>query len=326
MKRHLTLWLPEERIDLWMKFTITKSNSDPAQNYSLHFRNHKGKNLTWKNPILATRKLVLAMSKSIWQQGSSCKQSQQLPVVHLCFFKAYHSYERKEVGRYSRQFFVWRSLVDSCIQNGYTDGTSLRPRRTRTWLIISLGHRKAVLLKASGNHGAQNVSEKYWIQLAQEGCSKKRVEYCLDHTNSLAYFRAIQGHSCGIPIVSELMGYTSFPFNWKEYIFHRGCSWSVQSILGERTDSGWKRKRQSPTSSLLYTSEPFWWQSRWRRTPWWLRSSSESALSQLLETWLGCRLLDKNCPEQKIWECKSVKQSHLQSSPTILCQEIASSE
>ena len=35
----------------------------PAQNYSLHFRNQKEENLARKNPIIATRKLVvLSMS------------------------------------------------------------------------------------------------------------------------------------------------------------------------------------------------------------------------------------------------------------------------
>ena len=108
------------------------------------------------------------------------------------------------------------------------------------------------------------------------------------HKNSLAYLRAIQGHSGGTPIMPELMGYTSAPHNWKECTFHRGCSWSVQSILEERTDSGWK----STASSLLYNTELFSWKSRWR-TPWWFRSSSESALSQSLETASRCRLLDK---------------------------------
>ena len=30
----------------------------------------------------------------------------------------------------------------------------------------------------------------------------------------------------------ELMGHTSIPHNWEEYIFDRGCSCDVQSILG----------------------------------------------------------------------------------------------
>ena len=35
--------------------------------------------------------------------------------------------------------------------------------------------------------------------------------------------------------------------------------------LGERTDSGWKRKRQSTASSLLCNSELFSWKSRWKK-------------------------------------------------------------
>ena len=84
------------------------------------------------------------------------------------------------------------------------------------------------------------ISQKDWIRLIREGSSKKRVEYCVDHRNSLFYFRAIQGHSGGIQIMPELMGYMSIPYNWKEYIFHRVCSWSVLSILGSGLIPGGK--------------------------------------------------------------------------------------
>ena len=76
---------------------------------------------------------------------------------------------------------------------------------------------RPVLLKSFGRHGAQIFSERSWIQLIQEGSS-------VDQKNSLCYLRAIQGHSSGIPIMPELMGYTSVPCNWKDFIFHRGCS------------------------------------------------------------------------------------------------------
>ena len=39
--------------------------------------------------------------------------------------------------------------------------------------------------------------------------------------NSLAYLRAIQGHSGGISIDPELMVYIRIPYSWKEYVFHR---------------------------------------------------------------------------------------------------------
>ena len=126
-----------------MTFATKKSNSDPVQNYSLNFRKHKGQNLAWKNPIIATRKLVASCQKSTWQQGSLSKHSQQSSQSFIFFQKDYHSYEQKEVGGYSRQSFVRRSSVTSGLQNGYQNGTSLRSRRTRTWWIISLGQRTA---------------------------------------------------------------------------------------------------------------------------------------------------------------------------------------
>ena len=102
-----------------------------------------------------------------------------------------------------------------------------------------------VLLKAFAKHGARDFSEKYWLRLVHEGSSKTRFEYCEDSKNSLAYLRAIQGLSGGILVDPELMEYIRNPCNWKECIFHRGCSFSIQSILenglipgGKESDKG----------------------------------------------------------------------------------------
>ena len=62
------------------------------------------------------------------------------------------------------------------------------------------------------------------------------TEYCEDSKNSLAHFRAIQGHSGGIPIGPELMEYIRIPSRF---------SFSIQSILengvipgGKESDKG----------------------------------------------------------------------------------------
>ena len=39
----------------------------------------------------------------------------------------------------------------------------------------------------------------------------------------------------------DMMGYTYILYNGKEYIFHRGCVWSVQSILGSGLIPGGKQ-------------------------------------------------------------------------------------
>ena len=82
-------------------------------------------------------------------------------------------------------------------------------------------------------------------------------EYCADSKKSSQYIRAIQGHSGGIPIDPELMVYIRNPYNWKN-IFHRGCSFSIQSVLenglipgGHGSDKG----RQTVFCTPLNTSK-----------------------------------------------------------------------
>ena len=116
---------------------------------------------------------------------------------------------------------------------------------------------RLVLLKVFGKQRAQIFTERFWIQFIQEGSSEKRVEYCVDHKNSLCYFRAIQGHSGSIPIMPELMGHTSIPYNWKEYIFHRGCSSSVQSILGSGLILGGKESDKARQAVFVTPLNPF---------------------------------------------------------------------
>ena len=74
---------------------------------------------------------------------------------------------------------------------------------------------RPVLLKAFAKHGARDFSEKHWLRLLHEGSSKTRFEYCEDSKNSLACFGAIQGHSGGISIDPEMMGYIRKPNCWK---------------------------------------------------------------------------------------------------------------
>ena len=86
------------------------------------------------------------------------------------------------------------------------DQDEREPDGSYHWITV-----RQVLLKALKKQETQNFSEEYWILFIQEGSSKTRVEYCVDHSNSLTYLRAIQGHPGGFPVMPELMGYTSVP-------------------------------------------------------------------------------------------------------------------
>ena len=88
---------------------------------------------------------------------------------------------------------------------------------------------KSVLLKAFAQKGVGDISDTQWIHLIHEGTSKKRLEYCLDSKKCLCHLRAIQTlwwysvktRDDGIRVCS----------NWRQYIFHLGISWNLQSIL-----------------------------------------------------------------------------------------------
>ena len=113
------------------------------------------------------------------------------------------------------------------------------------------------LIKVFGKHGAQNFSERYWIQLIQEGNSEKRVDYCVDHQKNLGlpssnsrtlWWYSDNAGTDGIHVHSIQL----------ERVHLSQRMFVERAIyLGEWTDSRWKRKRQSTESSLLYTSESF---------------------------------------------------------------------
>ena len=140
------------------------------------------------------------------------------------------------------------------------------PRWSRRWFVITIRMNVKKMDHAIGklwNHYCwedlhrkeqEFFFDEYWIHLIQQGSSKTRIEYCLDNKKSIWYLRAIQGHSGGTPIKPEMMEYTLFPHNWKEYIFHREIV-ELSIHFGEWNNSWRKREWQSSTSSLLHTSE-----------------------------------------------------------------------
>ena len=109
----------------------------------------------------------------------------------------------------------------------------------------SLGHDKAEpkLLKAFAKQGAQDFSEEDWLRLIHEGSSKTRFEYCEDSKKSLTSFRAISGHICGITIAPEMMEHVMIPYDWKEIVFHRGCSFNLSSLLENALAPGGKESK-----------------------------------------------------------------------------------
>ena len=71
-----------------------------------------------------------------------------------------------------------------------------------------------VLMRAFADQGARDFDDGFWLRMIHDGGTKKLLEYCQDEDRTLCYFRAVQGHSGGIPITPVLMKYTPVPYNW----------------------------------------------------------------------------------------------------------------
>ena len=196
-------------------------SSDPAKSCSLPFRNQKEEDLTWKKGDPIAHNLGNPPLDSLFMKTIIPANERKWIVIDD---------NRSHGGDLSIQVsnmvtkMVRRDDQDERGQDGSYHCDTVR----------------SVLLKAFARNGAETFSDNHWIHLIHEGSSERRVEYCVDHKNSLCYLRAIQGHSGGIPVVPELVGYTSIPYDWKEYIFHRGCSWDMSSILGSGLIPGGK--------------------------------------------------------------------------------------
>ena len=85
------------------------------------------------------------------------------------------------------------------------------------------------------------------------------------------------------------MEHIEIPYDWKEFVFHRCCSFNINSILEDSFQvEGKVRSEDKPSSSHLSTFSVI---IQMKKHP--VMSAQESALSQQFETWSRCRLLGK---------------------------------
>ena len=94
-------------------------------------------------------------------------------------------------------------------------------------------HWKSMGLKlrhAFHREGGHTFSDSDWLQHICKGSNKTRFQYCKNSADVPLCTRAI-GHPGGNVIAPELMGHVSMPSRRKEFLFHRGCSFDVTSIL-----------------------------------------------------------------------------------------------
>ena len=79
----------------------------------------------------------------------------------------------------------------------------------------------------------------------------------------LLYFRAIQGHTGGGMIPPNLMRHVAIPYIWKEFLFHRGCSYNVQSILRSGLIAGGRKSKQG-RHTIFFTQLNLHYECIWK--------------------------------------------------------------
>ena len=93
------------------------------------------------------------------------------------------------------------------------------------------GCRRWSAVNAFQKHGERELSDTDWLQHIYHGSSKMRFQYCMNTQNSLMFVRAIQGHTGGNLIAPESVGHVAILYKWKEFLFHRGCSFNCTAIF-----------------------------------------------------------------------------------------------
>ena len=73
----------------------------------------------------------------------------------------------------------------------------------------------------------------------------------------ILYFALFQGHTGGNVIALALMGHVAIPFKWKEFLFHRGCSFAVTSILRSGLTAGGKESKEGRQIVFSTPFNPF---------------------------------------------------------------------
>ena len=76
------------------------------------------------------------------------------------------------------------------------------------------------------------------------------------------YIRAIQGHTGGSMIAPELMGHVTIPYNWKDFVFHRGRSFNINSILETGLIAAGRNSKEGRQTIFFTPSQPFGGNSR----------------------------------------------------------------
>ena len=127
---------------------------------------------------------------------------------------------------------------------------------------------KAKSQNSSANWYDTNIREKERQRLDQLYLGRKQLVQISNMSEFLQqkvwYIRAIQEHTGGEMIEPEMLGHVLIPPNVKEFVFHRGYSFNLTSILNAGLIAGGRETRHT----VLFTPFKVMEYTRRGRTLW----------------------------------------------------------
>ena len=87
--------------------------------------------------------------------------------------------------------------------------------------------------------------------MAAGGGAKRRVQYCIDDSGTIVYFRALQGHPGRNLIDPSLQYNVVIPSKFSHHIYHIGCSFNLHAIINNGLIPGGQNSSKRQTVFFL---------------------------------------------------------------------------
>ena len=321
---HLMLWFPEERVGSWMKFIFPMPNSDPVQNCSLNFRRQE-ENLAWHSRRRASKRLVRPM----FQVRLASRKLVRTPSAFLPAKRPFPHKEPFLRPKGSEQLFLPILRMELCKHRSpkmvtrmvrHNDQDERQSDAALHWDTI-----RPVLLKSCAKHGARGFSDQQWLRLIHQGSSKTRFDCCENSKKTLANFRAFQGHPGGKNIWPWVWWWSFWFLTIGKSIFFSGCSFCIQSIRENGLIPGGKESK-GRRQTVFLTPLNLFEKIPMKKNPMLITQFFKQCALTVIGNVIKMPFIGQKYAEHKIKDCNSGTRSHMQTSCTVLCQQIASLE
>ena len=248
MRIHLTMWIPEGQVDLWMIFTTTKQNSDPAQHYSQHFRNQKEKESCVEESKDSNKENCAHHVRSRYGNNETYANNFSSPTrsgwLIQPILRTEELYHNKSPNRSQEWYVTTKKKTEKKMD--HIIGT---PRGRYCWRRLGSMEQKISQKEIGLSWIRWKEKEQSWRLCA----SQKNPCVTLETSSWTLWWYSDSARTDGI----------QFYFLKLDRVHLSKRSFVERSIyLREWVDSQWKTKRQNKANSLLHTSESFWWKSR----------------------------------------------------------------